>query len=118
MNVQGEKKRYLVACDFDQTLSYNDSGAEVARVLGVSTYQDKVRGLARQNFVNLGAELAAVPHLGPGEREQARLDPGGVAPGKPFIPWDQIDYTVGAFLISFWVYWPGFSSEYEPRDQG
>ncbi len=34
----------------------------------------------------------------------------GVAPGKPFVPWDQLDYTIGALaLLSpfHWVGWGG-----------
>lgn len=33
----------------------------------------------------------------------------GVKPGKPWIPFDQLDYTVGAFLVTFWLFWPGWS---------
>jgi len=32
----------------------------------------------------------------------------GVKPGKPFIPLDQIDYTVGAYALTAWLYWPGW----------
>jgi hypothetical protein len=28
-------------------------------------------------------------------------------PGRPWAPWDQVDYTLGALLISWWVFWPG-----------
>ena len=34
----------------------------------------------------------------------------GIKPGKPWIPFDQIDYTVGALLISFWIFWPGWAA--------
>ena len=49
---------YLVASDFDQTLSFNDSGKVLAEMLGVSDFEDKVAGLARTNLVQQGAELA------------------------------------------------------------
>lgn len=49
---------YLVASDFDQTLSFNDSGYVLAEMLGVSDYAEKVAGLARSNLVQQGAELA------------------------------------------------------------
>ena len=49
---------YLVASDFDQTLSFNDSGAVLAEMLGVANFEDKVAGLARTNLVKQGAELA------------------------------------------------------------
>lgn len=49
---------YLVASDFDQTLSFNDSGLVLAEMLGVADFEDKVAGLARSNLVQQGAELA------------------------------------------------------------
>lgn len=49
---------YLVASDFDQTLSFNDSGKVLAEMLGVSDFEAKVTGLARSNLVQQGAELA------------------------------------------------------------
>ena len=35
---------YLVASDFDQTLSFNDSGHVLAEMLGISHFEDKVAG--------------------------------------------------------------------------
>ncbi len=32
-----------------------------------------------------------------------------IKPGRPFVPWDQIDYTLGAFLLTFWLFWPGWA---------
>ncbi len=49
---------YLVASDFDQTLSFNDSGHVLAEMLGINNFEDKVAGLARTNLVKQGAELA------------------------------------------------------------
>lgn len=51
-------KQYLLASDFDQTLSFNDSGQVLAELLGISNYQEKVDGLTRSNLVHQGAELA------------------------------------------------------------
>src|SRR6266404_5971807 len=51
-------KRYLLASDFDQTLSFNDSGQSLAELLGISSFQQKVSGLTRSNLVHQGAELA------------------------------------------------------------
>ena len=51
-------KQYLLASDFDQTLSFNDSGYVLAEMLGISGFQEKVAGLARSNLVHQGAELA------------------------------------------------------------
>jgi 2-hydroxy-3-keto-5-methylthiopentenyl-1-phosphate phosphatase len=47
-----------VASDFDQTLSFNDSGYVLSEMLGISDFQKKVEGLSRSNLVHQGAELA------------------------------------------------------------
>ena len=53
-------KRYLFASDFDQTLSFNDSGLVLSEVLGipVEEFQRKAAGMAELNLVQQGAELA------------------------------------------------------------
>jgi HAD superfamily phosphoserine phosphatase-like hydrolase len=50
--------RYLVASDFDQTLSFNDSGRVLADIIGVPDFEEKVKGLASAHLVQQGAELA------------------------------------------------------------
>lgn len=52
------KKLYLFASDFDQTLSFNDSGYILSELLGVSNFESKVAELARKNVVQQGGELA------------------------------------------------------------
>lgn len=51
-------RHYLVASDFDQTLSYNDSGFVLAQMLGVHNFEEKVAGLSQISLVQQGAELA------------------------------------------------------------
>ena len=51
-------KNYLFASDFDQTLSFNDSGAILSELLGTSHFEEKVKGLSRINLVQQGGELA------------------------------------------------------------
>jgi phosphoserine phosphatase len=51
-------KHYLLASDFDQTLSFNDSGFELSELLGVVDFEQKVAGLARSHLVQQGGELA------------------------------------------------------------
>jgi HAD superfamily phosphoserine phosphatase-like hydrolase len=51
-------RRYLVASDFDQTLSFNDSGRVLGELLGIRGFDEKVAGLAKVNLVQQGAELA------------------------------------------------------------
>ncbi|MBZ5723854.1 MAG: HAD-IB family phosphatase [Acidobacteriia bacterium] len=53
-----DARLYLVASDFDQTLSFNDSGAILSELLGISGFREKVGGLSRVNLVQQGAELA------------------------------------------------------------
>jgi phosphoserine phosphatase len=52
------KKHYLLASDFDQTLSFNDSGIVLSELLGISGFLEKVVALSRLNLVQQGAELA------------------------------------------------------------
>lgn len=52
------QKHYLVASDFDQTLSFNDSGIALSELLGISGFEEKVAGLSRINLVQQGGELA------------------------------------------------------------
>lgn len=51
-------RHYLIASDFDQTLSFNDSGLVLSSLLGVEGYQERVKGLAQTNLVQQGGELA------------------------------------------------------------
>jgi len=50
--------RYLLISDFDQTLSFNDSGLVLSELLGVSAFQDRVAGLSNIHLVQQGGELA------------------------------------------------------------
>lgn len=56
-NESAVANRFLLASDFDQTLSFNDTGQVLADLLGVSGFDDKVGELAEENFVQQGAEL-------------------------------------------------------------
>src|SRR5215469_3749757 len=51
-------KHYLLASDFDQTLSFNDSGVVLSELIGFHGFHDKVKGLAEINLVQQGAELS------------------------------------------------------------
>jgi phosphoserine phosphatase len=51
-------KQYLLASDFDQTLSFNDSGVALSELIGFHAFHDKVEGLSRMNLVQQGAELS------------------------------------------------------------
>jgi phosphoserine phosphatase len=53
-------KQYLFVSDFDQTLSFNDSGHVLSELLGIppDEFKQKARGMANLNLVQQGAELA------------------------------------------------------------
>lgn len=52
-------KQYLLASDFDQTLSFNDSGLVLSELVGIPAklFEAKVATLAAQNLVQQGGEL-------------------------------------------------------------
>ncbi len=54
------RKRYIFASDFDQTLSFNDSGYVLSELIGIpaSEYERKVTGMTKLNLVQQGGELA------------------------------------------------------------
>src|ERR1700759_9168 len=51
-------KQYLLASDFDQTLSFNDSGVVLSDLGGSPSFHEKVAGLSKMNLVQQGAELS------------------------------------------------------------
>jgi HAD superfamily phosphoserine phosphatase-like hydrolase len=65
-------KHFLLVSDFDQTLSFNDSGSVLSELIGVRDFQQKVEGLARSNLVQQGAELAYLLRHDPGYRAVRR----------------------------------------------
>jgi HAD superfamily phosphoserine phosphatase-like hydrolase len=54
----GMKRHYLLASDFDQTLSFNDSGLVLSEMLGINSFRERVAALSQLNLVQQGAELA------------------------------------------------------------
>ena len=67
-------KRYLLVSDFDQTLSFNDSGRLLSEMLGIRGFEEKVAGLSRLNLVQSGAELAYLLRHDPEYRRVRRED--------------------------------------------
>jgi HAD superfamily phosphoserine phosphatase-like hydrolase len=53
-------KEFIFASDFDQTLTFNDSGYVLSELVGIPTeeFERKATGMARLNLVQQGAELA------------------------------------------------------------
>jgi len=52
------RKEYLVISDFDQTLSFNDSGIVLSELIGVQGFEQRIAGLSRIHLVQQGGELA------------------------------------------------------------
>jgi HAD superfamily phosphoserine phosphatase-like hydrolase len=68
------RKHYLLVSDFDQTLSFNDSGLVLSEMLGITGFQEKVAGLSRLNLVQEGAELTYLLRHDPEYRRVRRED--------------------------------------------
>jgi HAD superfamily phosphoserine phosphatase-like hydrolase len=50
--------KYLLFSDFDQTLSFHDSGDVLAEMLGVPRFRERIAGLSDIHLVQQGGELA------------------------------------------------------------
>jgi HAD superfamily phosphoserine phosphatase-like hydrolase len=67
-------KQYLLASDFDQTLSFNDSGHVLSEMLGITGFAEKAAGLAAIHLVQQGGELAYLLLHDPEYRRVRRED--------------------------------------------
>jgi 2-hydroxy-3-keto-5-methylthiopentenyl-1-phosphate phosphatase len=69
-------KQYLMASDFDQTLSFNDSGLVVSELAGipVTEFEKKVAILSVQNLVQQGGELIYLLLHDPEYRDRVRKE--------------------------------------------
>ena len=82
-------RHYLLASDFDQTLSFNDSGLVLSELLGVRSYEERVAGLARSNLIQQGGELAYLIRHDPefrGVRREHLVEAGKRVRLKEAIP--------------------------------
>jgi 2-hydroxy-3-keto-5-methylthiopentenyl-1-phosphate phosphatase len=68
------RKHYLLVSDFDQTLSFNDSGHVMSEMLGIPNFAERVAGLSRLNLVQSGAELTYLILHDPEFRRVRRSD--------------------------------------------
>jgi len=102
------RKHYLLASDFDQTLSFNDSGLVLSELLGITGFEDRVAGLARSNLVQQGGELAYLIRHDPefrGVRREHLVEAGRRVRLKKAIP-SLIDFMkrgTEAHRFSFFV---------------
>ncbi len=101
-------RHYLVAADFDQTLSFNDSGLVLSELLGAANFQRKVEGLARSNLVQQGGELAYLIRHDPefrGVRREHLVEAGRRVRLKQDIPAlvDFLERGLEGYRFSFFV---------------
>jgi phosphoserine phosphatase len=101
-------KHFLVASDFDQTLSFNDSGQILAEFLGVPDFAQKVEGLAASNLVQQGAELAYLIRHDPafrGVRREHLVEAGRRVRLRRDIPAlvEFLDRGLDGYRFSFFV---------------
>jgi len=101
-------KHYLLASDFDQTLSFNDSGHVLSELLGVTGFEQKVTGLARSNLVQQGGELAYLIRHDPDFRSVRRehlIEAGRHVRLKAALPAlvDSLQRGLGGCRFSFFV---------------
>src|SRR5206468_3083467 len=57
-DVRANSRSYLLFSDFDQTLSFHDSGKVLADIIGVKDFHARVDGLSAIHLVQQGGELA------------------------------------------------------------
>jgi HAD superfamily phosphoserine phosphatase-like hydrolase len=74
--VSKNRKHYLFASDFDQTLTFNDSGYVLSELVGISVaeFERKIKGMAELNLVQQGAELSYLLLHDPEFRSRVRRD--------------------------------------------
>jgi phosphoserine phosphatase len=101
-------KHYLLASDFDQTLSFKDSGLVLSELLGISGFEERVAGLARSNLVQQGGELAYLIRHDPefrGVRREHLIEAGRRVRLKSAIPAlvDFLQRGTEGYRFSFYV---------------
>ncbi|MBZ5657021.1 MAG: HAD-IB family phosphatase [Acidobacteriia bacterium] len=71
-----QRKHYLFASDFDQTLTFNDTGYVLSELLGISTeeFERRIKGMAKLNLVQQGAELSYLLLHDPDFRTRVRKE--------------------------------------------
>jgi phosphoserine phosphatase len=101
-------RHYLLASDFDQTLSFNDSGLVLSELLGVGGFEQRVAGLAATNLVQQGGELAYLIRHDPdfrGVRREHLVEAGRRVRLKAALPAlvQTLARGLGTLTFSFFV---------------
>jgi len=101
-------KAYLLVSDFDQTLSFNDSGQVLGELIGARGFEEKVAGLSRTHLVHQGGELAYLLRHDPefrGVRREHLVEVGRRIRLKPNIARlvQVLDRGIPGYSFSFYV---------------
>jgi HAD superfamily phosphoserine phosphatase-like hydrolase len=105
------RKHYLFASDFDQTLTFNDSGYVLSELVGISVeeFERKIAGMVKLNLVQQGAELSYLLLHDPEFRSRVRRD-DLIATGKRIRlkenieqVYEILDRRIDGFHFDFYV---------------
>jgi HAD superfamily phosphoserine phosphatase-like hydrolase len=104
-------KRYIFASDFDQTLTFNDSGYVLAELAGIpiAEFERKAKGMAKINLVQQGAELAYLllhdPEFRAKVRKEHLYQVGKRIRLKSDIKllYEALDHGIDGYLFDFYV---------------
>src|SRR5437762_11891589 len=107
-SASSSSRHFLLASDFDQTLSFNDSGLVLSELIGASSFEAKVAGLAASNLVQHGGELAYLIRHDPefrGVRREHLIETGRRVRLRNDIPAlvEFLDRGVDGYRFSFCV---------------
>ena len=101
-------RHFLLVSDFDQTLSFNDSGRLLSERLGIAGFDEKVAGLSKLNLVQEGAELTYLLRHDPEYRRVRREDL--VAVGREIrlkrniaLLTELLDHGIDGYRFDFYV---------------
>lgn len=109
--VSKNRKHYLFASDFDQTLTFNDSGYVLSELVGISVeeFERKIAGMVKLNLVQQGAELSYLLLHDPEFRSRVRRD-DLIATGKRIRlkenieqVYEILDRRIDGFHFDFYV---------------
>src|ERR1017187_1775285 len=105
------RKHYLFASDFDQTLTFNDTGYVLSEVVGISVdeFERKIKGMAKLSLVQQGAELSYLllhdPEFSSRVRRDHLVEVGKRIRLKENIQqvYDILDQRIEGFHFDFYV---------------
>ncbi|HVM91949.1 MAG TPA: haloacid dehalogenase-like hydrolase [Terriglobales bacterium] len=109
--VNKSRKHYLFASDFDQTLTFNDTGYVLSELVGISVeeFERKIKGMVKLNLVQQGAELSYLLLHDPEFRTRVRRE-DLIAAGKRIRlkenigqVYEILDRRIDGFHFDFYV---------------